>query len=103
MPSHDSREFCQSTSCPTCNGVAVVKHGTTSDGKQRFRCQNLQCASVTFIRSYTYQGLLPEVKRQVIDMSLNGRGSRAIARVLHISPSTVIQALKKRDGTATCE
>ena len=82
--------------CPTCHGVDVVKHGKTSDGKQRFRCQDPQCESVTFIHTYTYQGLLPEVKRQIIDMSLNGSGIRDIARVLHISPSTVIQTLKKK-------
>ena len=86
--------------CPTGDGVEVVKHGKTSDGKQRFRCQNPPCESVTFIRTYTYQGLLPEVKRRIIDMSLNGSGIRDIARVLPMSPSTVIQALKKRDRTA---
>jgi len=82
--------------CPTCHGVDVVKTGKTSDGKQRFRCQNPACECVTFLRDYTYQGLLPEVKRKIVDMSLNGSGIRDIARVLHISPSTVIHELKKR-------
>jgi len=82
--------------CPRCHGVDVVRHGKTSDGKQRFRCQNPACACATFIRDYTYQGLLPEVKRKIVDMSLNGSGIRDIARVLHISPSTVIHELKKR-------
>jgi transposase-like protein len=89
--------------CPTCDGADVVNHGKTSDGKQRCRWQNPQCESVTFIRTYTYQGVLPEVKRRIIEMSLNGSGIRDIARVLHISPSTVIQALKKRARTAPCE
>jgi transposase-like protein len=82
--------------CPTCHGVDVVKYGKTSDGKQRFRCQNVQCECATFIRDYIYQGLLPEVKHQIIEMSLNGSGIRDIARVLHISPGTVIHELKKR-------
>jgi transposase-like protein len=94
---------CEPLHCPTCDGGDVVKHGKTSDGKQRFRCQHPQCESVTFIRTYTYQGGLPEVKRRIIEMSLNGRGMRDIARVLHSSPSTVIQAFKKRDRTAACE
>ena len=76
--------------CPTCHGVAVVKYGKTSDGKQRFRCQNPVCKGVTFIDNYTYQGILPEVKRTIVAMSRNGRGIRDIARVLHVSPSTVI-------------
>ena len=82
--------------CPTCHGVDVVKYGKSSDGKQRFRCQNVQCECTTFIRDYLYQGLLPEVKHQIIEMSLNGSGIRDIARVLHISPGTVINELKKK-------
>ena len=82
--------------CPTCHGVDVVKYGKTADSKQRFRCQNAQCECTTFLRAYSYQGLLPEVKHKIVDMSLNGSGIRDIARVLHISPSTVIHELKKR-------
>jgi transposase-like protein len=67
--------------CPACEGTEVVKHGKTSDGKQRFRCQHETCTSVTCIREYVYQGCIPAVKRQIIDMSLNARGIRDIARV----------------------
>ena len=82
--------------CPTCHGVHVVKYGTTADGKQRFRCQNVPRQCTTFLRAYSYQRRLPEVKHKIVDMSLNGRGIRDIARVLHISPSTVIHELNKR-------
>ena len=82
--------------CPTCHGVDVVKYGKTADGKQRFRCQNLRASVPRFSVHYSYQGLLPEVKHKIVDMSLNGSGIRDIARVLHMSPSTVIHELKKR-------
>jgi insertion element IS1 protein InsB len=54
--------------------------------------------------AYSYQGRLPEVKTQIIEMALNGSGIRDTARVLKISPSTVIAELKKaRDLKAVNE
>ena len=82
--------------CPTCQHPDVVKHGQTSDGKQRFLCQNPLCSRQTFLLEYVYTGRLPEVKQQIIDMTMNGSGIRDIARVLHISPTTVIETLKKK-------
>jgi transposase-like protein len=67
--------------CPACQGTDVVKDGKTSDGKQRVRCQHETCTSVTGIRESVDQGRLPSVKRQIIDMRLNARGIRDIARV----------------------
>jgi insertion element IS1 protein InsB len=43
----------------------------------------------------SHHGREPEVKQQMLEMSLNGRGIRDMARVLHISPTTVIEELKK--------
>jgi transposase-like protein len=43
-----------------------------------------------------YNGRLPQVKEQIIDMALNGSGIRDTARVLKISPTTVINELKKK-------
>jgi transposase-like protein len=45
---------------------------------------------------YTYAGHSAEVKQQIVDMAMNASGIRDMARVLHISPTTVINALKKR-------
>jgi transposase-like protein len=45
--------------------------------------------------NYSYNGHLPEVKQQVVEMALNGSGIRDTARVLKISPYTVIETLKK--------
>ena len=83
--------------CPYCHGDQVVKRGKTDTGKQRYRCHNPQCDHQSFLLDPAYKGRLPEIKQQVIQMSLNGSGIRDTARVLQISTATVIQELKKRD------
>ncbi len=45
---------------------------------------------------YAYAGQSRQVKQQIVDMALNGRGVRDRARVLHVSPSTIIRELKKK-------
>jgi transposase-like protein len=81
--------------CPTCQSINVGRHGRSAEGKPRYRCYNPDCQSCTFILNYSYQGRLPEVKQQIVDMAVNGSGIRDTARVLQISPSTVIAELKK--------
>ena len=81
--------------CPNCGQTDVVKHGYSGEGKQRYRCRNADCPRQTFIRHYAYRGSLPEVKQQIADMAMNGSGIRDTARVLGISPTTVIETLKK--------
>lgn len=83
--------------CPTCGGLDVVKHGKASNGKQRFLCRDITCQCKTFIQDYSEKGRLAEVKQQIIDMAMNGSGVRDTARVLNISPTTVINELKKKN------
>lgn len=89
--------------CPQCQSEQVLKNGKASNGKQRYICQNEDCPCKTFILDYQYQGRLPEVKRKIIDMALNGSGIRDTARVLEISTTTVIKELKKRIYPPICE
>ncbi len=72
----------ESVRCPHCQSEAVVRYGTTSNGKERFRCQQARLCGRTFIRTYAYPGRVPEVKRQIVEMTLKGSGVRDIARVL---------------------
>jgi transposase-like protein len=81
--------------CPDCSSTDVVKHGQSGEGKQRYKCRNLECRRRTFIRDYAYRGYLPEVKQQIAEMAVNGSGIRDTARVLQISRTTVIETLKK--------
>ena len=85
--------------CPDCGSDDIVRHGRSSAGKARYKCRNQACPRSTFICNYTYRGYLPEVKAQMTDMALNGSGIRDTARVLKISPTTVIEWLKKRTTT----
>jgi transposase-like protein len=85
--------------CPSCERDTVVKRGKTNNGKQRYLCQYEACSQRTFILDYTNRGYLPSVKRQIIDLALNGSGIRDTARVLSISTDTVISELKKRSAS----
>ncbi len=82
--------------CPNCHDTELVKFGKTRQGKQRFQCCSVTCEGRTFILDHSYWGRSREVKQQIIDMAMNGSGIRDTARVLHISPSTVTNELKKR-------
>ncbi len=82
--------------CPYCHGDQVVKRGKTETGKQRYRCHNPLCAHQSFLLDSAYKGRSPEIKQQVIEMSVNGSGVRDTARVLQISTATVIRELKKK-------
>jgi transposase-like protein len=83
--------------CPYCQETDIVKHGLSSEGKQRYRCRACrEGRGRTFLLEYTYTGQSPAVKQQIVDMVLNASGIRDTARVLHVSPTTVINELKKR-------
>ncbi len=56
----------------------------------------IDCSHRSFVLDPVYKGRLPQIKEQVLDMALNGSGIRDTARVLKISPTTVINELKKK-------
>lgn len=87
--------------CPSCGGIHVGKYGNTANGKQRFICKASDCEEKTFIKVYSDQGRLPEVKQKIIDMAINGSGIRDTARVLNVSTATVINELKKKNLSCT--
>jgi len=83
--------------CPHCHRDQVVKRGKTAHGTQRYLCQNLACATGSFLLDYRNQGCVPEVKQLIIDMSLNASGVRDTARSLYISTDTVLSELQKKE------
>jgi transposase-like protein len=89
--------------CPTCQRTDVVQYGQTPHGTQRLHCRNRACQRPTFLVEYPNTGFLQEVKNQIVDMARNGSGIRDTARVLNVSPTTVIATLKTRTRAARWE
>jgi insertion element IS1 protein InsB len=86
--------------CPHCHSTEVMKAGKQANGTQRSQCQNGQCERRIFLLQSQDRGRMPEIRRQVVAMALNGSGIRDTARVLRISPTTVIAVLKKSPRAA---
>ncbi|MBD2093547.1 IS1 family transposase [Trichocoleus sp. FACHB-591] len=55
--------------CPSRTSTNIVKHGKSSEGKQRYKCRDLDCSRSTCILQYSYLGYLPEVKQRIIPHS----------------------------------
>lgn len=87
--------------CAHCESTEVIEAGRQANGAQRYQCQNEQCVRRIFLLQYQDRGRAPEIRRQVIDMAINGSGIRDTARVLRISPTTVIAILKKSRRPST--
>jgi len=82
--------------CPFCGSENVSKNGHSTTGKQVYRCNNNECDRYSFVEKYTYKAYNPDVREQVIKMTVNGTGTRAAGRILGISKDTVTAILKKQ-------
>ena len=82
--------------CPSCDGDEIRKFGKRQ-GKQIYRCNNNSCHRTTFRREYAYKACDPRVKSHILDLTADGKGARAIGRMLSISKDTVTNTLKKLD------
>ena len=81
-------------SCRYCGKPeAVRRKGRSTQGHQRYRCENCKR---TFQLDYNKRAYEPGIKEQVIHMALNGSGIRDTARVLGINMNTVMSTLKKK-------
>jgi len=85
----------QPVKCPICNGIDVNKHGNTRNDKNRFIGKDQDCENKTFIQDYSTIRVFTRNEVKIIEMALNSCGIRDMARVLGISPATVINELKK--------
>ena len=82
--------------CPYCGSEEVSLYGKSRSGKQRYLCRNQECAHKTFQLEYQNNACKPGTKEKIVDMAINGSGTRDTGRVLRISPNTVTAVLKKQ-------
>lgn len=87
--------------CPACQNTAVIPPGITAQGTPRYRWKHSRCLYQTFLLASSHHGRRPEVKRQRLAMTLNGRGLRDLARVLPSSPTSVMDALQQSAAAST--
>ena len=80
--------------CPYCNTDEVVKYGKSKRGEQKYRCK---ACKKTFMLEYKNRAYEPGMKEKIIEMVMNGAGTRDTGRVLKISKNTVTNTLKKNN------
>jgi len=83
--------------CPSCDGDEIRKFGKRQ-GKQIYRCNNDDCGRTTFRQDYAYKACDPRIKSHIMDLKADGKGARAIGRMLSISKDTVTNTLRKLEG-----
>ena len=82
--------------CPYCGSEEVTLYGKSRSGKQRYLGRNPACRHKTFQLEYQNNACRPGTKEKIVEMAMNGGGTRDTGRVLKISPNTVTAVLKKR-------
>jgi len=75
-------------SCPKCGSKECVKDGIIN-GKQRYRCK--KCV---YRHTVSHRGKHPNLKRQALELYLEGLGFRAIGRFLRCSHVAVYNWMK---------
>ena len=90
----------QKVKCPFCGSEDVSLFGKTKSGTQRYICNNVECSHKTFQLEYKYNACKPGAHERIIEMAMNGSGTRDTGRALHISKDTVTAVLKKRKNSS---
>jgi insertion element IS1 protein InsB len=77
--------------CRKCSSEKLVKHGVQINGKQRWLCKS--CGSCKQ-NCYSYNSYCVS-DQQIIILTKEGCGIRSTARILELSPNTVIRRILK--------
>jgi transposase len=65
--------------CPKCSAEGCTKDGMAK-GRQRYRCK-----ACDYRHTVSYRGINPAIKRQALQLYLEGLGFRSIGRILNCS------------------
>ncbi|MCO5242211.1 MAG: IS1 family transposase [Chitinophagaceae bacterium] len=76
--------------CPHCKAISIIKNGRTKTGKQQYYCKSCSRRCIDY---YSYKACNPAVNLQIIELTREGLGIRSTARVLKISPTTLIRKI----------
>ena len=87
----------QKVKCPFCGSEDVSLFGKTKKGTQRYICNHDECSHKTFQLEYKYNACKPGAHERIIEMAMNGSGTRDTGRALRISKDTVTAVLKKTE------
>jgi IS1 family transposase/transposase-like protein len=75
--------------CPHCKSKAIIKNGFTKNKKRQFFCKNCNKRSIDYYTSKSYL-----VKNElIIKCTKEGLGIRSTARILQISPTTLLKRI----------
>lgn len=81
--------------CPPYHSDHIKKGGQTTASRPRYKGPSMPCPPYTFPLDLIDTGYFPESKEPIIARALKGSGIRDTARVVKISPTTVLNELKK--------
>ena len=74
----------------TCGSTKLIKYGFTKSKSQRLKC--LFC-NKTKVETYSNKACLPDIDQSITVLTKEGLGIRSTARVLSISPTTLLKRL----------
>ena len=77
--------------CPQCNSDNIRNFGYSEHGVPRYLCCNNECKTKSFMLEYRYKAYEPDIKKQVVEMAINGSGIRDTSRVLGINKKPCYQ------------
>ena len=75
--------------CSFC-GNYMIKHGKSSANKIRFKCKSCNKSQVD---NYSYKAYDQDINLSIVKLTKEGVGIRSIARLLNISPTTLLSRL----------